>query len=179
VSSQFQFLSLLVNLPEVSGSNPQRHLVAKEGGLGEKWLCIFPTKYLINTPQGSLTCRKILRYGADGFTSPPKETMLRIFYRLRPFFNPRFSCPMASTITTIPPRPTNKTWWCNVRHKWSAKVNVRGWRREKYVLLPWTESMLLYRSRFHGSSPVPAYGTCTKSCIHMFVMSENLTRPAL
>jgi hypothetical protein len=28
---------------------------------------------------GSLTCRKILRHGADGFTSPPKEAVLRIF----------------------------------------------------------------------------------------------------
>jgi hypothetical protein len=28
-------------------------------------------------------CRKILRHGADGFTSPPKEGVLRIFIALR------------------------------------------------------------------------------------------------
>jgi hypothetical protein len=29
-----------------------------------------------------LTCRKILRHGADGCTSPPKEVMLQIFIAL-------------------------------------------------------------------------------------------------
>jgi hypothetical protein len=32
---------------------------------------------------GFLTCRKILRHGADGFTSPPKEVVLRIFIILK------------------------------------------------------------------------------------------------
>jgi hypothetical protein len=32
---------------------------------------------------GSLTCRKILRHGADGFTSSPKELVLRIFIDLK------------------------------------------------------------------------------------------------
>jgi hypothetical protein len=30
-----------------------------------------------------LTFRQILRHGADGFTSPPKEVMLRIFIALK------------------------------------------------------------------------------------------------
>jgi hypothetical protein len=30
-----------------------------------------------------LTCRKILRHGADGFTSLPKEVVLRIFIALK------------------------------------------------------------------------------------------------
>jgi hypothetical protein len=58
-------------------------------------------KYL----RGSLTCRKILRYG----TSHPKEVMLWIFIVLtnpspRPGLNPRPSGPVTSTLTTKPPR---------------------------------------------------------------------------
>jgi hypothetical protein len=36
-------------------------------------------KYLFRTPRGSLTCRNVIWYGVDGFTSLPKEVMLRIF----------------------------------------------------------------------------------------------------
>jgi hypothetical protein len=44
-----------------------------------------------------------LRHGTDGFTSPPKEGVLRIFLhlkirRLRPGLNPRTSVPKASTL---------------------------------------------------------------------------------
>jgi hypothetical protein len=35
------------------------------------------------TSKGSFTCRKILRHGADGFTSPPREGVLRIFIALK------------------------------------------------------------------------------------------------
>jgi hypothetical protein len=73
----------------------QGHLVAKEEDLAK----------------GSLTCRKILRHGADGFTSPPKEGVLRIFTAFknpstRPGLIPRTLGPVASTITTRPPRTT-------------------------------------------------------------------------
>jgi hypothetical protein len=64
------------------------------------------------TLQGSLTCHKILRYGANGFTFPPKGDELRIFMAHknlfpRPGLNPRTLGPMASTLTTRPPRTTN------------------------------------------------------------------------
>ena len=44
-----------------------------------------------------------LRHGTDGFTSPPKEGVLRIFFatkiwRLRPGANPRTWVPKASTL---------------------------------------------------------------------------------
>ena len=44
-----------------------------------------------------------LRHGADGFTSPPKKGVLRIFFalkirRLRPGVNPRTWVPKASTL---------------------------------------------------------------------------------
>jgi hypothetical protein len=57
----------------------------------------------------SLTCRKILRNGTSGFTSRPKEGVLRIFHALQnplswPGSNSRPLGPVASTLTTTPPR---------------------------------------------------------------------------
>jgi len=51
-----------------------------------------------------------LRHGTDGFTSPPKEGVLRIFFarkirRLRPGLNPRTRVPEASTLTSRPRKP--------------------------------------------------------------------------
>ena len=41
-----------------------------------------------------------LRHGTDGFTSPPKEGVLRIFssWKIRPCLNPRTCVPKASTL---------------------------------------------------------------------------------
>jgi hypothetical protein len=50
--------------------------------MSEKSPLILPAKYLCYTPQVFLTCHKILRLGADGFTSPPKKA-LRIFVSLK------------------------------------------------------------------------------------------------
>jgi hypothetical protein len=44
--------------------------------------------YLFHTLKGSLICRNILRHGTDGFISPPKEVVLRIFIAIK---NPSFS----------------------------------------------------------------------------------------
>jgi hypothetical protein len=62
-------------------------------------------KYL----EGSLTCCKILRHETSGFTSHPKEGVLRIFIALKnplplPGLNPQPLGPVASTLTTTPPR---------------------------------------------------------------------------
>jgi hypothetical protein len=51
-----------------------------------------------------------LRHGTHGFTSLPKEGVLRIFpplniRRLRPGLNPRTWVPEASTLTHRPPKP--------------------------------------------------------------------------
>jgi hypothetical protein len=56
-----------------------------------------------------LTCRKILRHGTSGFTSHPKEDVLRIFLALKnpsPWSgsNPRPLSQVASTVTTTPPK---------------------------------------------------------------------------
>jgi hypothetical protein len=47
-----------------------------------------------------------LRHGTDGFTSPPKEIVLRIFITLKNPSNPRTLGPVASTLITSPPRAT-------------------------------------------------------------------------
>jgi hypothetical protein len=62
-------------------------------------------KYL----KGSLTCRIILRHMVSGFTSYPKEGVLRIFIAFKSLsprsgLNPRPLSPVASTLITTPPR---------------------------------------------------------------------------
>jgi hypothetical protein len=59
--------------------------------------------------KGSVRCGKILRHGTSGFTSHPKEGVLRIFIVLknpspRLGFIPWPLGPVASTLTTTPPR---------------------------------------------------------------------------
>jgi len=71
-----------------------------------------------------------LRHGTDGFTSPPKESVLRIFFglkiqRLRPGANPRTWVPKASTLpldhrsrlpATIRETSSEKSpWWACLR----------------------------------------------------------------
>jgi hypothetical protein len=53
---------------------------AAEIGEGNEYC---PRKHLSHISKGFLTFRIILRHGADGFTSPPKEDMLRIFVALK------------------------------------------------------------------------------------------------
>jgi hypothetical protein len=55
----------------------------KQGELGEKYTLILLQSISCHTPQGSLTCHKILQHGADGFTSPPKDVVLQIFIPLK------------------------------------------------------------------------------------------------
>ena len=56
-----------------------------------------------------------LRHGTDGFTSPPKEGVLRIFFaRLRPGLNPRTWVPKTSTLTSRPPRQLASLYCTNI-----------------------------------------------------------------
>jgi hypothetical protein len=62
------------------------------------------------------TCCNILLHGTSGFTSHPKEGVLRIFIALkntsrRPRLNPRPLDPVASILTTTPPRDFLNTWY--------------------------------------------------------------------
>jgi hypothetical protein len=99
------FNSILMWPPESSGR--------QSGDLGEKW----PLWISLTSITGSIHARKVLlhavnlRLGADGFTSPPKEVVLRIFITLK---NPLTSVGIepanlgssGSTLTTSPPRST-------------------------------------------------------------------------
>jgi hypothetical protein len=51
--------------------------------LGEEIAVNFAYEESIFILVGFLTCRKILRHGADGFTSPAKGVLLRIFIALK------------------------------------------------------------------------------------------------
>jgi hypothetical protein len=100
------------------GSNQQTHIVAKQEKLSKKGreFCLQATP----SYSGILTCRKILRHGAAGFTSPSKEGVLRIsitlkIYRPRPGLNLRTLGPVARTVSTRPPRAT-----CHVVHNSSV-----------------------------------------------------------
>jgi hypothetical protein len=60
-----------------------------------------------------LTCHIILRHETSAFTSHPKERVLRIFIALKtpppwPGSNQRPLGPVASTLTTTPPRQTDR-----------------------------------------------------------------------
>jgi hypothetical protein len=63
----------------------------------------FCLRSILSYSWGSLTCRKLLRHGTDGFTSPPKEVVLQFLsplkiHRPQPGFNPRTLGPVASTL---------------------------------------------------------------------------------
>jgi hypothetical protein len=79
--------------------------------MGEKW----PVKFsqAIRLPRNCwvLLHAAKLRYGADGFTSPPKEGMVRIF-SLRPGLNPRTWVPEASMLTTRSLKPLSQKLLC-------------------------------------------------------------------
>jgi hypothetical protein len=74
---------------------------------------ILPRKHFCYTPQESLACRKIFLHGADVFTFSSKEVVLLVLSLLkvhcpRQGMNLRTLGPVASTITTRPPRTTTR-----------------------------------------------------------------------
>ena len=75
----------------------------------ESWICgreIFPVilpEFLLPLKFRDLLHAANLRHGTDGFTSPPKEGVMRVFFalkirRLRPGLNPRTWVLKASTL---------------------------------------------------------------------------------
>jgi hypothetical protein len=97
----------------------QRHLVAKRRETGREVVAEFCLSVSLSCLKRSLTCRKILVHRADGFTSPPKEGVLRIFsplevHRSRTGLNPLKSSPIVRT-TTIKPPITTKSNLTNVK----------------------------------------------------------------
>jgi hypothetical protein len=86
-------------------TKPRSYLVASQAAGREKGMDIV-YEISLHTLYISLTCRKILRHGADSFTPPPKEGVLWINIALvnplRPDLNPRTLDPVASTLTITP-----------------------------------------------------------------------------
>jgi hypothetical protein len=89
---------------------------------------------------GDLLHAANLRHGTHGFTSLPKEGVLRIFLplkirRLRPGFNPRTWVPEASTLTPRPPKPRNPDDLLPIpteyKARWGPEMVTTFWRREK------------------------------------------------
>jgi hypothetical protein len=87
----------------------QKHLILKWGETGRKMAPEFCLSVSLSYLKGSLTCHKILRQGADGFTSPPKKVVLRILsplkiHRSRPGLKTHILGRKARTLTSRPPR---------------------------------------------------------------------------
>jgi hypothetical protein len=100
----------------------QRHLV--QLGWMDKGVRILPIQYL-RYLKGSLTCRKFLQHGTSGFTSHPKEDVLRIFIALknpsrRLVRNTRRLSPVAITLTTTLPRRLYNVW----THTWYNTISI-------------------------------------------------------
>jgi hypothetical protein len=86
-----------------------QHLLASRRNGRRTWKIWHWDVFLFILPRWFLTCRNNLRHGASGFTSPPKEGVLRTFIALKnpsslPGLNPRTLGPVASALTIAPPR---------------------------------------------------------------------------
>jgi hypothetical protein len=131
------YQSLLVVLPaEISGAS------SRSGRRNEN----LRIQYLWYV-KGSSTCRKILRHGTSGFTSNLKEGVLWIFITLKnpsphPGLNPRPLGPVASTLTTIPPRRLIAVHLCEifglilgVRRTWSLYLLYIIWNHIVFIVM--------------------------------------------
>ena len=109
----------------------REHPVAEGGTVGEK----MSGKFCLNT-DSQVTFRDLLqavklRHGTDGFTSPPKEGVLRIFFRPKnPTASAGFELANLGTkgqhATSIPPKPlTTGVSITGYLIKQSAKASVR------------------------------------------------------
>jgi hypothetical protein len=95
--------------PVLSGGPVSRHISGASRRMDEgNENLVYSSPWDFKRP---LTCRKILRHGTSGFTSHPKEDVLRIFIALNqtrpspwPGLNPRPLGPVASTLITTPRR---------------------------------------------------------------------------
>jgi hypothetical protein len=101
---------------------------SKAGGTGEGNYKFCLTKYLFLSYSKVFFNIQIFRHWADGFTSPPKESVLRIFIAIkihspRPGLNPRTLGPMVNTLTITPPR-----WlkFCEMYLTYSWNFNMNG-----------------------------------------------------
>jgi hypothetical protein len=101
------FTRVLWQPPVLSGGPVSRDISGASRRVGEEnENLVYPSSWDFKR---SLTSHKILRHGTSGFTSRPKGGMLQIFIALKspsPWLgsNLRPMGPVASTLTTTPPR---------------------------------------------------------------------------
>jgi hypothetical protein len=105
-NSWLVYQSSLADLPEETSGASRRM---------DKGMRISYNKYLWYINE-SFTCRKILRHVTSSFTSHPKEGIMLIIITLKNpspklGFNPRPLGPVASTLTTAPPRRLVGWYW--------------------------------------------------------------------
>jgi hypothetical protein len=88
---------LLIRPPELLGNPAGSHITTKQEELA---------KEMMHFALRNICFIRWRTWGGEIFTSPPKEGVLRFFYRLWPGLNPRTLGPVASTLITRPPRTT-------------------------------------------------------------------------
>jgi hypothetical protein len=116
---------LLIRPPELSGNSTSSHLVAKQKELAKEII------NLAVRSNGSLTCSKILRHMADGFTSLRREACCGFLsplkvHRSRPVLNSRTLDPSASTLIITPPRMTGPLRQYN-EARWEHSTQTYIW----------------------------------------------------
>jgi hypothetical protein len=74
-------VKLQIRPPEFSLNSTNSHLVAKQEEVAKEIMNLVLWSIFVCTSKGFLTCRKILRRGADGFTPPSEERCDADFYR--------------------------------------------------------------------------------------------------
>jgi hypothetical protein len=94
----------LICPPELSGNPTSNHLSSKQDKVGKGNDKFDLRNIFVHTSKWFLTCRKILRHGAHGFTSTPKERVPLKIHRPRLGLNPQTLGPMASSLAITPPR---------------------------------------------------------------------------
>jgi hypothetical protein len=99
---------------ELTSNSTTRHLVSKLEELAKEMINLVFGSNFLQTWKGCLTCCKILRHGADSFTSLRKKACCEFLlplkiHRPQPGFNPRNLATIGSTLTITPPRTTIKS----------------------------------------------------------------------
>jgi hypothetical protein len=75
--------NLLIFPPEFSSNPTISHVETKQQEPGKKIMNLALRSIFVHSSKGFLTCRKILRNGAGGFTSIPKKSVMRILTALK------------------------------------------------------------------------------------------------
>jgi hypothetical protein len=92
--------------------------------MGEKWPVNFACDFDSHVNHRVVLHAANLRYVTEGFTFPPKEGMLWIFFRTKTptASDPRSWVPEATMLTTRPPKPPANRYYSNFSKR-TDKIN--------------------------------------------------------